>query len=156
MVAQSPKLRKGRSTRKGGVFREDLREGIAPYEIVIQIALIGCKIVVVPTLFAHIENALIGSVEEDAVIPPVCAGHKEGNGLIQRPKRIHLGIRIICIPHILGIMALIQKAGLIPQAVKAFVPLDGFQHLNFVPFLFFRQEVPFPGHELSLLFPEPF
>ena len=30
MVAQSPKLRKGRSTRKGGVFCEDLPGGYRP------------------------------------------------------------------------------------------------------------------------------
>lgn len=67
----------GYNKNSGRGSRVSPREGIAPYEIVIQIALIGCKIVVVPTLFAHIENALIGSVEEDAVIPPrmeCCSG----------------------------------------------------------------------------------
>ena len=56
--------------------------------------------------------------------------HKEGNGFIQCLEAVHLGIRIVRVPHLVVITPLIQKSRLISQAVKMSVFRQLFQYVK--------------------------
>ena len=86
--------------------------------------------IIVLLFFAEVKAGAVAVVRQNAQAAVFGIDHKEIDGFVKRLKIVTMGAGVIRIPVLIGIVALVQEAGFVPQTVNNRVRGQGLHDLH--------------------------
>ena len=117
-------------TGQGGVLAQDFLDVLAGDHVVIQRTVGMGEADVIVTLLAKVEGGAVGVVRQNAAAAVLRGDDEEVDGLVQALEAVHMGCGVIGAPVLVGVVALVQVAGLVAQTVDGVIGIQNLQNLH--------------------------